>query len=101
MSMLMVRYEAKPESAQENTELIRAMFAELAEHPPAGLRYAVFELEDGAGVVHLVCNETDAPHSPLSDMPAFKRYQEEIASRLAGPPAFENLQEVGSFRFWQ
>ena len=47
MSKVMVRYKVKPERAQENERLIRAVYEELAQTTPAGLRYATFKLEDG------------------------------------------------------
>jgi hypothetical protein len=34
-----VRYRTKPEQAEANAELVRAVFAELAAGQPAGLRY--------------------------------------------------------------
>ena len=42
-----VRYTTRPESADENERLIRAVFAQLAEQRPAGLRYSSIRLEDG------------------------------------------------------
>jgi quinol monooxygenase YgiN len=101
MSTLMISYAVKPERAEENAELIRGVFEELASSQPGGLRYGVFELEDGANFVHIVCNETDAPQSPLSELDAFKRYQEQVSERCVAPPVFTKLSEVGSFRFWQ
>jgi hypothetical protein len=39
-----IRYRTKPEHADENERLVRAVFAELVEEDPAGLHYATFRL---------------------------------------------------------
>src|SRR5258707_1120111 len=59
---LVIRYEMKPETADENQRLIEAVFAELAETKPDTVRYAALRLEDGVSFVHVVFNEegTDA-----------------------------------------
>jgi hypothetical protein len=42
-----VRYQVKPERAEENQRLIEAVFAELEERAPEGFTYKVFRLDDG------------------------------------------------------
>jgi hypothetical protein len=98
--VVMVRYEVKPECAQENVRLVRAVYAELERSAPAGLRYATFQLEDGVGFVHVASTETDDGHNPLRDVQAFAEFQREIAARCVEPPVVSELGEVGSFRFW-
>jgi hypothetical protein len=56
-----VRYTTRPESAEENERLVRAVFAELAEQRPAGLSYSSVRLEDGVSFVHVAV--TDTTHS--------------------------------------
>ena len=53
MRQVMVRYKVKPELAQENERLVRAVYDELEHSAPAGLRYTTFKLEDGVSFVHL------------------------------------------------
>jgi hypothetical protein len=46
MRHTMVIYTVKPGYEEENAALVRAVFEELAETRPAGLRYAVFYLRE-------------------------------------------------------
>jgi hypothetical protein len=100
MSKIMVRYRTKPERAQENEQLIRAVYEELHSSIPAGLRYATFRMDDAVSFVHIASNETDGP-SPLGEVAAFRRFQQDVGERCAEPPASVELHEIGSFRFWQ
>jgi hypothetical protein len=101
MSKVMVRYEVKPERAQENERLIRAVYEELEQTIPAGLRYATFKLDDGVSLVHLASNESEDGQSPLRNVKAFREFQKDVAERCAEPPLATELHEIGSFRFWQ
>ena len=101
MSKVMVRYEVKPERAQENERLIRAVYEELAQTKPAGLRYATFKLDDGVSFVHLASNESADGQSPLRGVKAFREFQEGVVERCVEPPLATELHEIGSFRFWQ
>ena len=101
MSKVMVRYKVKPDRAQENERLIRAVYEELAQTTPAGLRYATFKLEDGVSFMHLASNETEDGRSPLPSVKAFQEFQKDIAGRCAEPPDVSELHEIGSFRFWR
>ena len=97
MMQVMVRYRVKPERVAENEELIRAVYAELAEREPDGMTYATFKLDDGVSFVHLAVQE--AADNPLSGVQAFQRFQENIRARCDEPPVVMQLEEVGSFRF--
>ena len=101
MSRVMVRYKVKPERAQENERLIRAVYEELERTDTAELRYATFKFEDGVSFVHVASNETEDGHSPLREVKAFQEFQKGIAERCEEPPVASELHEVGSFRFWQ
>jgi hypothetical protein len=100
MRKVMVRYTVKPERAQENRELIEAVYAELARTQPAGLSYAAFVLEDGVTFVHVSSSDTSNGRSPLLDVPAFQEFQRDHSSRVAEGPVTTALEEVGSFRVW-
>jgi hypothetical protein len=47
MKSIVVRYQALPERAAENQQLIEAVFAELDQGQPEGFTYKVFRLDDG------------------------------------------------------
>jgi hypothetical protein len=99
MRQVMVRYRVKPERVAENEELVRAVYDELARTDPAGLRYATFKLDDGVGFVHLA--STEEGQNPLSQVKAFKRFQENIGDRCDEAPVATELSVVGSFRVFQ
>jgi hypothetical protein len=101
MSKVMVRYTVKPEKAEENERLIRAVYEELERTTPAGLRYATFKLEDGVSFVHVASNESEDGPSPLRNVKAFLEFQKDVAERCAQKPLTTELHEIGSFRFWQ
>ena len=100
MRRVMVRYRVKPEQAEENEELVRAVYDELERTRPAGLRYATFQLDDGVSFVHLASTETGDGHNPLSEVRAFKRFQEGIRDRCDEPPVATELREIGSYRLF-
>lgn len=101
MGKVMVRYRVKPERAQDNEQLVRAVYEELARTAPAGLRYATFRLADGVSFVHVASTDTQDGAGPLPAVAAFQRFQEGIAERCEEPPLASELHEIGSFRFWQ
>jgi hypothetical protein len=97
MTITMVRYTVHAGQAEANEELVRAVYAELAASRPDGLRYATFREADGLGFVHLALTEDDE-HNPLTEVAAFRRFQEGIRERCAQPPVVTRLREVGAFR---
>jgi hypothetical protein len=101
MSKIMVRYEVKPERAEENERLILAVYEELEQTTPAGLRYATFKLDDGVSFIHVASNEGNDGQSALRGVTAFREFQKDVAGRCAEPPQARELHEIGSFRFWQ
>jgi len=100
MKRVLVRYKVKPDRAAENEELVRAVYDELKRTDPAGLRYVTFQLDDGVSFVHLASIETEDGRSPLSDVKAFKQFQENIGERCDEAPVATELREIGSFRLF-
>jgi hypothetical protein len=100
MSVVVVRYETKPEKAEENQALIEKVFGELNSENPAGLRYASFRLADGVSFVHVASVETDDGANPLNASAAFSEFQREIGDRLVDGPYPSPATVVGSYRFW-
>jgi hypothetical protein len=90
-----VRYQTKPERADENERLVRRVFAELAEVGPKGLRYCVFRLDDGTSFVHVAILGTD--DNPLSRSAAFAEFQSGIKDRCAEGPAPSDATVIGNY----
>ena len=97
MRQVMVNYRVKPGRASENEALVRAVYEELHEAQPNGLRYATFQLPDGVSFVHVAAHEGDGTN-PLTGLAAFQRFQEKIAERCDEPPVVTELREIGSYR---
>lgn len=100
MKRVIVRYKVKRDQVAENERLVRAVYDELHQTRPEGLRYATFQLEDGQSFVHLASTETESGQNPLSEVEAFKRFQEDIADRCEEPPLVTGLREIGSYRLF-
>jgi hypothetical protein len=99
MRTVMVRYKVKPDRVEENKELVRAVYAELDSIQPDGLRYATLLLDDGVSFAHLA--ETADGANPLPELPAFRRFQENIAERCDERPVVTPVQLVGSFKLFE
>ena len=97
MPKVMIRYRVKPDQVDLNRKLLKEFFAELEALHPDGLRYAVFQMEDGVSFVHMV--ETDQGPGPLPYLPAFQRYRRSVEQRCDEGPVMTYLDEVGSFRY--
>lgn len=99
MKHVMVRYRVKPERAAENEELVREVYAELHSTRPAGLHYATFRLDDGVSFVHLAVSDSNGSNS-LSELRAFKRFQQDIEDRCDEGPVVSSVREIGSYRLF-
>jgi hypothetical protein len=98
MTTTVVRYEAKPDRADENQQLIEAVFAELEEREPEGFTYKVFRLEDGVSFIHVAIeHDVDEPDS-LQDVPAFQAFVADIADRCTVAPVATGATVVGGYR---
>jgi hypothetical protein len=53
MKRVIVRYEAKPDRADENVASVQKVFAELVRSAPEGLRYMTFQADDGVSFTHI------------------------------------------------
>jgi len=95
---IVVRYQAKPDRADENQRLVEAVFAQLDERKPEGFTYQVFRLEDGVSFVHVVIeHDVDDPDS-LQDVPAFQAFVEHIGDRCDVAPVAMGATVVGGYR---
>jgi quinol monooxygenase YgiN len=94
MKTIMVRYKTKPEHAEANAALVRAVFEELRQSTPQGLCYGSYRLADGVSFVHVA---THAEPNPLSQAPAFQAFQAQIKERIEAPPEVTELFAVGAY----
>jgi hypothetical protein len=99
MTATVVRYQTKPERADENQQLIEAVFADLEARQPDGFTYKVFRLADGVSFVHVVVehDEVERPDS-LQDVPAFQAFVADIADRCEVQPVAAGATVVGGYR---
>jgi len=91
-----VRYTTKPESADENEKLIKAVFAQLTEQQPEGLRYVAIRLDDGTSFIHIAVLDDD-DQNPLTVLPAFGEFVSAINERCTSGPAPANGTVVGAY----
>jgi hypothetical protein len=98
MSQIVVRYKPKTDRADENQALVEAVFAELAETDPGGVRYATFRLGDGT-FVHIA--DVEADPNPLTQIEAFGRFQADIGDRCEpdNGPDPQPATLIGSYGF--
>jgi len=96
MKQTVIRYRTKPGMADTNAELVAAVFAELKEAQPQGLRYMSLRLEDDT-FIHIV-ETADDGSSPLPRLPAFAAFQNGIRERCAEPPMRQGATLVGNYR---
>lgn len=96
MRTVIVRYQTKPERADENEKLIEAVFAELREKAPEHFGYASLRLDDGVSFVHIVVEKSPGDIA-LSDLDAFKRFTENIADRCDVQPQPSSAKIVGNY----
>jgi hypothetical protein len=95
MEYRIIRYQAKPERADENQRFISEVFRELHAAAPDGIGYSVLRLPDDT-FVHLVAIENGP--EPLTSLPAFKAFQEGIDERRFEPVQVDTPKVVGNYR---
>lgn len=93
----MVRYTVRPDEAEANRELVRAIFADLDTARPAGLRYAVLELDDGQTFIHLIARSTHT-HPLRGRLDALRAFHAGLAERCETPPVRTGFSVIDSFQ---
>ena len=91
MGTSVIRYQVRPEAAEENQRLVEGVFTALAATAPPGLRYTSLRLADGVTFVHVVDGEG------LLDLPAFREFQRGLGDRLAEGPVRDDGTLVGAY----
>jgi hypothetical protein len=97
-SLVVVRYRTTDETTDENRRLVEAVYAELAESRPAGLRYGTLRLADGVSYLHVAVTEGET--SPLPGLASFQEFQRGIGERVAAPPERLEPTVIGSYRLF-
>lgn len=92
-----VRYEMRPETADENQRLIENVFAELTDKNPEGVRYASIRLADGVTFVHFGTTPDDG--NPLGEIAAFQEFQRAFGERAATKPDASGGELLGAYGF--
>ncbi|KAA3452647.1 hypothetical protein C7I87_00250 [Mesorhizobium sp. SARCC-RB16n] len=93
----LIRYKTKPDRADENERLVKAVFEELRGKSPEGVRYMTWRSGDGT-FVHLVETETDEHADIISGLAAFEAFQNGIRDRCIDPPHRDAMTVVGHYR---
>lgn len=88
-----VTNSSKPECSEENADLIRAVFEELRQKTPKGLRYMVLRHGDGR-FIHVVEQREGAPGLPYSEA-----FQKDAGARFQARPETNEVQVVGAYGF--
>ncbi len=96
MRHTMVTYTVKPGREEENTALVRAVFEELAEARPTGLRYAVFHLPDTRQFIHLYTDEGST--SGVQQLASFQAFVTGAQDRHEKPANFTQPELIGDYR---
>lgn len=90
-----VRYTTRPEASDENERLIKAVFAQLADERPDGMRYVAIRLDDGVSFVHVAV--LDGEDNPLLALGAFGEFVSAIDSRCVDGPTPVSGSVIGDY----
>jgi quinol monooxygenase YgiN len=99
MSVRMIRAKIKADKVGELEKAAKELFTAIEAAQPQGVRYASCKLPDGVTYVILLALDDDE-NNPLGAVPAFRDFQENLKTWIAGPPAIEQLTPVGSYRLF-
>ena len=91
---VVVRYRTRPDAADDNEQLIEAVFQELTVIRPGGIRYSVSRVGETT-FVHVAVFDSD--QNPLEALPAFQTFTSGIADRCEEPPVPMAGRLVGSY----
>ena len=92
-----IRYKLKADRVAENEERIKAVFRQVHDKRPEGVRYTVYKLADGVSFVHIVSYETEEAHQALITLPAFREFQAQSKDRFEEPPVTSEAEEIGTY----
>jgi hypothetical protein len=96
MSHTIITYTVKPGREEENAALVRAVFEELAQTRPEGLRYAVFYLPDSRQFIHLYTDE--GSKSGVQGLDSFQAFIAGAKENHEQPPISTQAELIGDYR---
>jgi len=91
---VIVRYRVKPELLEQNIDLVKAVYEELAAKQPDGLRYSTYQLDERT-FVHVAI--LDGSANPLDEIAAFGAFAAGVAERCEERPLVARGDVVGSY----
>ena len=96
MRHTIVTYTVKSGREEENAALVRAVFEELTQTRPAGLRYAVFYLPDSRQFIHLYTDEGST--SGVQELASFQAFVSGAEDRHEQPATSTQPELIGDYR---
>jgi len=96
MRHTIVTYTVKPGREEENADLVRGVFDELAQTQPTGLRYAVFFHPDTRQFVHMYTDE--GSESGLQGLASFQAFVQGAEDRHEQRAAVMQPELIGDYR---
>jgi quinol monooxygenase YgiN len=96
MKQMLINYIVKPEKADENTALIKQVFAQLREAQIKGVKYSVYKMSENV-FVHVAQFEHEAAHQQFISLESFRTFGKNMAERQIEKPVTTNIEEIGSF----
>ncbi len=97
MKATRVIYKTRPEYVEKNKANIEAVMKEVRALKNPGFKYATYLHEDGLTFMHFAVADTEENSKILFDLPAFKKFREELLA--SGPetlPKTEQFSVVAS-----
>ena len=97
MNAVKVQYTVKDEYVETNKRNIAKVMSELRLINNPDIKYSAFLLDDGKTFVHFVMRANEEAGSILSNLEAFKDFQQQLRnSEPEAPPQAENLTLVAT-----
>jgi hypothetical protein len=93
----LIRYRTRPDQAERNEQLVRAVFDELLSRSAESVRYLVLRGADGT-FLHLVASEPGMDTSAITTLPSFQEFQRGHRERCLEPPQVLEVTVVGNHR---
>jgi hypothetical protein len=97
MTHRLIRYRTRPDQAERNEQLVRAVFDELRSRGAESVRYLVLRGTDGT-FFHLVAFEPGMDTSAITTLPAFQEFQRGHRERCLEVPQSIEVTVVGNHR---
>jgi hypothetical protein len=92
---VVVRYQTRPDAAEENARLIEEVCTALAKIAPSDFRYTAYRLADNVTFVHVAHHA--GSDNPLATLPEFAEFQRDLAQRCVEQPMPSPASVVGSY----